>query len=285
MAMALAERRSIEVISADSRQIYRGMDIGTAKPDEAERRALPHHLIDVADPDEYYSAGRFAREALEKAGSIWSSGSLPLVVGGTGLYMIALAGGLDDLPVRNDRIRRGLGAAEEAAPGFMRRALLRLDPARAGQINEADLVRHVRALEIVLQSGRTLSELRGRSDGPGTELRVAGLRVAPAELRRRIAQRTAKMLQSGLLEEVRGLMEAGYGRSSALGRTIGYAEIMDHLEGMTDLDEAVARIETNTWRLARRQRNVFRRLPGIQWFEPGGTDAVEAYLFGGGKGA
>ncbi|MFO7950344.1 MAG: tRNA (adenosine(37)-N6)-dimethylallyltransferase MiaA [Candidatus Fermentibacteraceae bacterium] len=285
MALALAERWPIEVISADSRQIYRGMDIGTAKPDATERNALPHHLIDVADPDEYYSAGRFAREALERADSIGSSGSRPLVVGGTGLYMIALAGGLDDLPVRNDRIRRGLRAAEEGSPGFMRRALLRLDPERAEQIDGADLVRHVRALEIVLQSGRTLSELRGRSEGPGTELRAAGLRVAPAELKRRIAARTAKMLQAGLVDEVRGLMDAGYGRDSALGRTIGYAEIIDHLEGMIDLNEAVARIETNTWRLARRQRNIFRRLPGIRWFGPGRTDAVEEYLFGGGKGA
>lgn len=285
MALSLAERRPIEVISADSRQIYRGMDIGTAKPDAAERKALPHHLIDVADPDEYYSAGRFAREALEKADGIRSSGNRPLVVGGTGLYMIALAGGLDDLPVRNDRIRRGLRAAEEESPGFMRRALMRLDPERAEKIDGADLVRHVRALEIVLQSGRTLSELRGKPEDRGAELRIAGLRVAPAELKRRVAERTAKMLQAGLVEEVRGLMDAGYGRDSALGRTIGYAEIIDHLEGMTGLDEAVARMETNTWRLARRQRNILRRLPGIRWFGPGRTDAVEEYLFAGVEGA
>lgn len=280
LALALAERRPLEAISADSRQVYRGMDIGTAKPTPAERERLPHHLVDVADPDERYSAGRFAREALRAAGRIRASGGEPLVVGGTALYMIALSGGLDDLPRRSDRLRRGLQAAEERSPGFMRRALLRLDPGRAEEIGEADLVRHVRALEVVLRSGRRMSDLCGRRGGPAAELRTAGIRVRPDELRGRIARRTRKMLADGLVEEVGELRRAGYGRRSALGRTIGYAEILDYLEGSTDLEEAVARIERNTWKLARRQRNMFGRLPGVRWFGPGQSDAVEEYLFG-----
>ncbi len=280
MAMALSARRPLEVISADSRQIYRGMDIGTAKPSDAERRLLPHHLVDVADPDEYYSAGRFAREALREARRIRSGGRSPLVVGGSGLYVIALSGGLDDLPVRNDRVRRALRSSERGAPGFMRRALMRLDPERAGEVGEADLVRHVRALEIVLQSGRTLAELRGGSEGPSADLVIAGMELPPKRLKGRIAARTEKMLDEGLVGEVRDLVSAGYGRDSALGRTIGYTEILDYLEGAVDLEEAVARIERNTWRLARRQRNMFERLPGIRWFGPGQADAVEDYLFG-----
>lgn len=283
LAMALGRRRRLEVISADSRQIYRGMDIGTAKPSPGEQLEVPHHLVDVADPDEHYSAGRFAREALEAAERIRARGAQPLVVGGTGLYVIALAGGLDDLPARNDRIRRGLGAAEERSPGTMRRMLLRLDPERAEELGEADVVRHVRALEIILQSGRRVTRLRGGSEGPAADLRVAGLRLELPELRDRIAARTARMVDGGLMEEVKTLRSRGYGRDSALGRTIGYAEMLDVLDGLLEPEEARERIEANTWRLARRQRNMFRRLKGVRWFAPGRTGEVESYLFGRGR--
>lgn len=283
LALALGRSRRLEVISADSRQIYRGMDIGTAKPTAEEMRRLPHHLVDVADPDEYYSAGRFAREALRAAEEIRERGAQPLVVGGTGLYMIALSGGLDDMPARNDRIRKGLRAAEEERPGTLRRMLLRLDSKRAMELGEADTVRHVRALEIVLQSGKRFTRLRGSARGPSADLRLAGLRVRLPVLRRRIAARARRMIDSGLADEVKALLGRGYGRDSALGRTIGYTEMLDVLDGLLDMEEAAERIEANTWKLARRQRNMFGRLSGVRWFSPSCAEAVESYLFSRGR--
>ena len=280
MALAMAKSRPLEVISADSRQIYRGMNIGTAKPSAAELSRLPHHLIDIVDPGSHYSAGQFVRDALSAAEEIRARGRLPLVVGGTGLYMMALCGGLDDLPVRNDRIRGGLRAAERRSPGLLRRMLERLDSGRAEEIGEADMVRHVRALEIVLQSGQPVTGLRGNGSPPPANLRIAGVRVPLPRLRERITRRNGAMIESGLLTEVRKLIDSGWGRDSALGRTIGYAETIDYLEGLTNIEEARRRMERNTWSLARRQRNIFRRLPGVRWFAPNETEAAEKYLFG-----
>jgi tRNA dimethylallyltransferase len=285
MALDLAERHRLEAISADSRQIYRGMDVGTAKPSAAELESLPHHLVDIADPDEVYSAGLFADQALRAVREIRSRGAEPLVVGGTGLYMIALAGGLDDLPARCDRIRGAIRAAEGASPGFMRRALTRLDAERAGEIGASDLVRHVRSLEIIIQSGRRVSELRKGGDTSEVLLRTAGLALPLEQLRARIADRAEAMVGNGLVDEVRRLLQAGYGRESALGRTIGYTEVLDCLEGLAEFDGLAERIARNTWSLARRQRNIFRRIPGVRWFGPKQTDAVEEYLFGSGEGA
>ncbi len=272
--MALAEHIDLEVVSADSRQAYRLMDIGTSKPSPEDRSRVPHHLLDVVDPDEIFSAGRFADLAEHAIHDILSRGVTPLVVGGSGLYLMALTGSLDDLPSRSDRIRCVLEKIEIDSPGFLHRFLSELDCSLAERTGTGDRVRLLRALEIILQSGFPASLLRrggGRTDT--SRFRVVILEIEPLTLRSRIRTRTAEMFESGLLDEVKGLLERGYGRDSILGRTIGYAEVLDYLEGSVSLDEVMTNVEVNTWRLARRQRNMFRRLQNpVRW---NGIDITE----------
>jgi len=272
--MALAEHIDLEVVNADSRQAYRLLDIGTSKPSREDRSRVPHHLLDVVDPDEIFSAGRFADLALHTIQDILNRGVTPLVVGGSGLYLMALTGSLDDLPPRSDRIRHVLKGIEIDSPGFLHRFLSEVDSSLAEQTGTGDRIRLLRALEIILQSGFPASLLRRGGDMDTTSrFRVIILEIEPLVLRSRIRVRTMKMFESGLLDEVKGLLERGYGRDSILGRTIGYAEVLDYLEGTVSLDDAMTNIEVNTWRLARRQRNMFRRLQNpIRW---NGRDIAE----------
>jgi tRNA dimethylallyltransferase len=258
-ALELADLMPIEVISADSRQIYRGMDIGTAKPTLEESGRVPHHLVDILDPDRSYSAGDFARDAAECIEDVRRRGRVPLVLGGTGLYVMALTGFFDDLPGTEPRLRSALAASEEATPGFLRRALTALDPASAARIRATDTVRTVRALEITLLLGRRASEARRGGAAQGG-FAIVLLDIPGEVLRKRIRIRTRRMVDDGLEGEVRALAARGYGRGAAPGRTIGYAEMLDFVEGRCTLEEAVTRIETNTWRFARRQRNMLNRL-------------------------
>jgi len=265
--MALAEHIDLEVVNADSRQAYRLMDIGTSKPSIEDRSRVPHHLLDVVDPDEIFSAGRFADLAGHAIQDILDRGVTPLVVGGSGLYLMALTGSLDDLPPRSDRIRHALEGIEIDSPGFLHRFLSELDSSLAERTGTGDRIRLLRALEIILQSGLPASLLRRGGDMDTTSrFRVIILEIEPIVLRSRIRVRTVKMFESGLLDEVRGLLERGYGRDSILGRTIGYTEVLDYLEGTASLDDVMTSIEVNTWRLARRQRNMFRRLQNpVRW--------------------
>lgn len=267
--LRLADRIGFEVVSADSRQVYRGMDVGTAKPAPGDRARLPHHLIDILDPDEGYSAWQFSLDAARAVGEIRSRGALPVVAGGTALYLMAFAGMLDSLPGTCRALRSVLLEIESDSPGELRRFLDRLDPASADRIRPGDMVRTVRALEITLLSGRTAtSSRRGGAGRAG----IAGIRmvVPPSVLRARISARTAGMLERGLVEEVERLAAMGYGRDSALGRTIGYTEVLDMLDGLCTPEALGRRIEANTWRFARRQMNMLARIP---WdHEWNGTD-------------
>lgn len=277
MAVALASRRRLEVISADSRQVYRHMDIGTAKPSASEREAVPHHLLDVADPDGSYSAGAFARDARRLAAEIASRGAVPLVTGGTGLYLAALAGPFDELPGTCRRLRTVLSSCSAADPAFLRRCLERLDPASAASIGPADAVRTVRALEIVLTTGRRASSLRrGARDG---SFRIARLQLPREELRRRIDERVDRMFSAGLVEEVSALLARGWGRDAAPGRTIGYREVLDALEEGVDPLSRIGAVKVDTWRFARRQRNMLGRLGAVD-VAAGDLDALEEALFG-----
>ena len=272
LLLELAEGLRMEVISADSRQIYRGMDIGTAKPTPGERNVLPHHLLDIADPDGRYSAGRFASDARRLVPRIRSRGALPVVAGGTGLYILALAGALDPMPGSDPRLRGILGTMESERPGTLMRHLRAIDPDRAAALHPSDTVRQLRALEVCLLSGRRASSLRrGGTAATRVECRVAALFVERDELRRRISGRTAGMLRNGLIEEVRALRAAGWGRESALGGTIGYREVLDYLDGgIRDMDALGETISVNTWRLARRQANMYRRIAGLRWVRDAG---------------
>ena len=268
----------IEIVSADSRQFYRGMDIGTAKPRKGELDLIPHHMIDVAEPDALLSAGWYAVAAMEVIEEIISRGGIPLVVGGSALYIMCLAGLMDDLPQRNDGIRKALEAMEEQVPGALHRILHAMDSTEAGRIDPSDRIRLVRSLEIALQSGESPSELKKGGD-PDPRFRFAVLEAGNIELRERIEVRTGAMIDSGLVEEVQGLLDRGVTEEPVLSSTIGYSEIIDYLKGRCTLDEAAGRISVNTWRYARRQRNMFRRLPGAVRVS-GDPDRLAEVLFG-----
>lgn len=285
LLLKLRGKRDFQVISADSRQIYRGMDIGTAKPSSDERSLLKHHLIDCLDPDRAFSAGDFARAAVRLIRGIRSEGSVPVVAGGTALYVMALTGGLDPMPERCPGLRQGLMELEDEVPGILRRMLLGADPSMAGKVGRKDIRRQIRSLEIFALTGFPPSKLRRGGDPKrGNAFRIAGITLPREELRRRIGMRAGEMIRAGLIDEVRGLLEEGWDRTSVLGRTIGYSDVLDYLEGRIDTREELREsIAVNTWHLARRQKNMFRRIPGVTWVEPDPA-AVEACLFGEGKG-
>lgn len=278
--LELSKRHSIEIINADSRQVYRGMDIGTAKPSLEEQAQLRHHLLDQIDPDEVFSAGMFLDKARELIIQISMRGSVPLIAGGTALYILALTGFLDEMPSRCDGIREGLKTIENEKPGFLNEILQRVDPELAEKIGESDKRRQERALEIYFQSGKPPSSFRkGGDPSERGKYLVAGISIPRDEHRRRIRKRAIKMLDIGLIDEVEALLCAGWGRASALSRTIGYSEVLAFLDGsISTEDEIIEAVTINTWRLVRRQKNMFKRIEGINWMEDD-PDLIDEFLF------
>lgn len=270
LALRLADRFPVEIISADSRQVYRGMDIGTAKATEHERACVPHHLLDVADPDQEFTAADFARLGRQVVTAIRARGRLPLLVGGTGLYLRALTEGLLPAPEADSDLRREL-LADEAMQreGSLHRRLQDIDPALAARLNPRDLVRIVRGIEVFTMTGRRLSELQQEhafADSPFTTLKL-GVTLPREDLYRCIDQRVEKMLAAGLLAEVEGLLARGYPPALKSLRTIGYRECILHLQGQLSLAEATARIQQETRRYAKRQLTWFRRDSSIIWVD------------------
>ena len=269
-ALRIALELNAEVISVDSMLVYRGMDVGTAKPSRAERSRVAHHLIDVADPSEPFSVARFkslAREALEEIAEI---GGRPLLVGGSGLYFRAI---VDDLEFPGtDRATREALETEAAGSGAgrMHERLAGLDPVAAGKIEPGNVRRTVRALEVVALTGRRFSEFAAAWDSyPPERVRVAGVRIPREVLKERIEGRVARMIERGLLEEVGSLIARGFGGWLTSSQAIGYAEVARHLRGECSLEEAIAGTVRRTASLARRQMAWFRRDPRIRWFAAG----------------
>ncbi len=289
-ALLRIRRRGVplEVVSADSRQVYRGMDVGTAKPSPAEMELLPHHLVDIMDPDGEFSAGAFVREAGRLVGEIRARGGIPVVAGGTVLYVMALLGALDPMPDREEGVREGLRNIEAEEPGSLHLMLERADPELAAGIGGADTARLVRALEVLALTGRRPSELRKGGDPAKRHgYRVVCLDLQREELRRRIAARALSMVRGGLVEETRALLDAGWGRESAPGRTIGYRETLDWLDaGGGEIEDLAEAIAASTWRMARRQRNMLGRIEGMVRVGAdecaGSADRMRALLLGDG---
>jgi tRNA dimethylallyltransferase len=264
-----------EIVSADSMQVYRGMDIGTAKPSPAEREKLPHHLIDIRDPDEQFNAGDFVRLAGDACAGIWSRGKLPVVSGGAGFYLRNFILGLPESPpsdagirsqIKEDLRRRGAAALfAELAAG---------DPVSAGRIHVNDEYRLTRALEVLRQSGRPLSSYGRNSAGENSpfSFTILGLRRPREELYRRINERCAAMFRGGLFEEVRRLRDSGYGPGDPGLRAIGYREFfIEDGEGHAALSEDLAAVKElvamNSRRYAKRQIVYFASIPGVRWID------------------
>lgn len=270
LALELAEIFPVEVISADSRQVYRGMDIGTAKPTPEELHRVRHHLVNVVDPDEQYTAADFAAAGRATVYDVLRRGRIPLVVGGTGLYIRALTEGLVDAPGGKEELRRKLWQMErDQGEGTLHRLLLHQDPVSAARIHPRNLVRIVRALEVFAITGRPISELHSAhafADAPFATLKI-GLFTEREELFRRIDRRTEMMVQGGLLQEVSALLEKGYSPRLKALQTIGYREVVQHLAGQLSETEAVALIQRETRRYAKRQITWFGRDNSIIWVD------------------
>ncbi len=275
LAIGLARRvPSSEIVSADAMAVYRGMDIGTAKPPPAERAEIPHHLIDVVAPDEDYTVARFAGEAAAVIDEIERAGGRPIIVGGTGLYVRAV---VDDftVPGQFPAVRAELEAVGDT--GALWQRLQALDPGAAEKMLPGNRRRIVRALEVTVGSGRPFSSFGPGVDHYGpTRFRLAGLEIDRDELDRRIAARYRTQLADGFLDEVERLASAGLSRTAS--QALGYRELVDHLHGLATLDEAIDEAVRRTRRFARRQQRWFRRDPRITWFPAEAPDLVDRVL-------
>lgn len=267
LAMRLAESFPVEIVSVDSAQVYRGMDVGTAKPSAAERRAVPHHLIDIVDPTEHYSAGRFRADAIRVVQEILGRKRIPLLVGGTMLYYRALASGLDALPAADPALRARLDAeARRRGWPALHAELAGVDPAAADRIKPGDAQRIQRALEVWRTTGRTLSSLH-TAPAPDLPFALEGFALVPedrAELHRRIAARFEAMLRDGLVEELRALRKR-HALEPALPsmRAVGYRQAWEFLEGAITQAELRDQGIAATRQLAKRQLTWLRSLPGL----------------------
>lgn len=266
LAIAVAERVGGEVISADAFAAYRGMDVGTAKPTLEERARVPHHLVDVKDPDEAYSAGEFARRARAIAEEILSRGKLPIVCGGTGFYVRSFFGGLFEGPTRDERLRAALAAvATRRGTAFLTRMVDVLEPAVSSRVLPGDAVRATRLLEILLTTGRRVSDLFATRPGPSWERpAVKVLLVLPRpELYERISARFSRTFETSFPEEVRRLLEAGWAVSAPGFAAIGYRDTAELVQGRIDQEEWRERVLRATRRFAKRQETWFRKEPGL----------------------
>ena len=268
MALALAERVPLEIVSMDSAQVYRGLDVGTAKPSAAERARVPHHLVDVIDPDQSYSAGRWRTDAIGTVGEILSRGKVPLIVGGTMLYYRALIGGLDALPQADPEVRAAINAeAREKGWAALHDELARVDAAAARRIPVRDAQRIQRALEVWRLTGKPMSSLQGRS-AAGLPFALKAFAVVPtdrAALAERVAARFDAMLAAGLVDEVRRLRDQ-YALSAALPsmRAVGYRQVWLHLEGAISAADMRAQAVAATRQLAKRQLTWLRTFRDLE---------------------
>ncbi len=268
LAIALARRLDGEVVSADSRQIYRGMDIGTAKPTPQQRALVPHHLLDVVAPDEPYTLAQYQADAQAAIAAIHTRGRLPLLVGGTGLYIRAV---VDNLAIPrvppNPALRQQL-EDEAAAHGSaaLHARLAALDPTGAARIDPANLRRVIRALEVTLLTGQPFSAQQGTRPSPYRPL-FLGLNGPRHVLYQRADQRVNAMLAAGLVQEVQRLLAAGYGWRLPSMSSLGYQEIASFLRGESSLEAAVERLKFNTHHYIRRQLTWFRAEPRLRWLD------------------
>jgi tRNA dimethylallyltransferase len=281
LAVSLAERFDGEIVNCDSMQVYRGFDIGTDKPGPEERRRVRHHLLDIRGGREQFTAADFAGLASEAIFDITARGRLPMVVGGTGLYVKALLDGLFPGPGRDDAVRSAL--EEELRRDGLDALYVRLqavDPDYAAKIGRRDRIRIVRALEVRTVTGIPLSEHFRRTAGfvPGYRTIRIGLERERSELVRRIEARIARMFERGLLDEVKGLLTSGLDESAPPFKALGYRHALAVLRGEIPAAEAAARTAMDTRRYAKRQMTWFRRMEDLRWFAADNVEDVAAFI-------
>lgn len=282
LALQLAERLNGEIVSADSRLFYRGMDIGTAKPTHEEQARVPHHLIDIANPDEILSLAVFQQKAREVIADIHTRARIPFLVGGTGQYVRAVTEGWSPPEVEpNEKLRAELERMKEERGIFwLHDKLASLDPESAGKIDARNYRRTIRALEVILRTGKKFSEQRGQS-ASSYRLITIGLTRSRAELYERVDQRIEVMFASGFLEEVKRLLAKGYSPSLPTLSAIGYRECIRVVNGELSEEQATAEIRRATRVFVRRQANWFKESdPTIKWFrvEEGVVEEMEKYI-------
>jgi tRNA dimethylallyltransferase len=275
LSLALAERFGGEVVSCDSVAVYRGMELGTAKPTRQERSRVPHHLIDMADPDEPFTAGEYSRQARQVLGEVAARGRISIVTGGTGLYLRALTEGLFAGPARSESLRDRLGkSAERRGSAWLHRLLRRLDAASAERIHANDKAKLIRAIEVCVAARSPLSTLiqnKGRNPLEGFRLLRIGLDPPRAALYARLNARCAAMFAAGLVEETRVLLEK-YGPVKALD-SLGYRQARSVLGGTMSLDDAIKTAQQGHRNYAKRQMTWFRREPEVRWIGGFGDEA------------
>jgi len=279
LSLALAERFHGEIISCDSVAVYRGMDIGSAKPTPEEQRQIPHHLIDVTNPDQLMNAGEYARLARQAMRQIAARGHLPIVTGGTGLYLRALTMGLFPGPARQHDLRTRLARSHQRhQPGWLHRILTRLDPASAVRIHPNDNPKLIRALEILFTTGQPLSATLeagpdvARDPLTGFRLLRIGLNPPRQALYEKLNRRAAQMFEDGLVEETRTLLDR-YGRVKALD-SLGYRQALAFIDGRMTIEEAIAAAQQGHRNYAKRQLTWFRREPEVHWVEDFGNQST-----------
>jgi tRNA dimethylallyltransferase len=270
LAISLAEKLNGEILCCDSTQVYRHFDVGTGKVPQAEQRGIRHHLVDLVEPHEVFTAGDYRRLALEALEDVSSRGKLAILTVGTGLYLRALLEGLDDLPARSEEIRERLRQrTAKNGPEYLHRILKRRDPTGAARIAPRDTQKIIRAIEVSLLTGKPASQLLGRGRNPlaGFSVVKIGLMPARALLYARIDQRVEEMLESGWLDEVRSLIRMGVAPSAKPFTFLGYAQIREHILRGAPLETIVREIQQATRRYAKRQITWFRREVNVHWSE------------------
>jgi tRNA dimethylallyltransferase len=273
LSVALGRRFDGEIVSCDSVAVYRGLEIGSAKPSAEQRKLVPHHLLDVVDPDAFYTAGDYSRAARKAIAGIVGRGGLPIVTGGTGLYLRALLQGLFPGPQRSAALRDRLQRkAETRGPLTLHRILKRLDPASAARIHANDTAKVIRAIEVTLAASRPMSEAwkEGREALAGYRVLRLGLDPPRPQLYERINARARAMFAQGLIEETRELV-ARYGRVPVVD-SLGYRQAAQHLAGVLTLEQAIAAASQGHRNYAKRQLTWFRREPDVCWIKGFGDD-------------
>lgn len=282
LAIRVAVAVDGEIVNCDSLQVYRGFNIGTAKIPAAERQGVAHHLIDVIDPGQTFTAGDYARLAEAALREIAGRGRIPVVAGGTGFYLRALLDGLFPGPSRDETLRARLQRREEGRPGSLHRLLKRLDPAAAARIHPNDKNKTMRALEVRLIEGRPLSALFERGRAPLTGFRAIKLGLDPPreQLYERLNDRTRLIFERGLVEEVRHLLAAGVSRGSKPFESLGYKQTLQVVDGSLTFEEALESTQLETRQYAKRQITWFRKEHGVHWLAGFGDDPrVQADAF------